>query len=149
MCVTWIWLVLLFQSNVADVFHSFFFTRHYSHETNRKQASTPHSFHPEILSLPPLKQQVAPKPEFGDLSWSLVWHQLRHQMKSFPPVPTGRELRMPLGLPLPFCFQPYERKAVLGCLFFIAAFQGETAFPVKDSCTSSLSPAAQIRTGFV
>lgn len=45
---TWIWLVLLFQSNAAHVFHRFFFTRHYNHEINRKQASTSQlsSLHP-------------------------------------------------------------------------------------------------------
>lgn len=144
-CVTWIWLVLLFQSNVADVFHCFFFTRHYSHETNRKQASTPHSFRPEMLFIPPFKQRVGPKPEFRGLSLSSVWHQL----KSFPLFPTGRGLRRPLGLPLPFCFQPYKRKAALRCLFFISVFWGQTAFPVENLYTSSLSPTTQIRAVFV
>lgn len=111
MYVTWIWLVLLFQSNVADVFHRFFFTRHYSHETNRKQASTPHSFHPELPSIPAFKQQLVPNPEFGGVFWSLVWHQLKY----FPLFPTERGLRRPLGFPLPFCFQPYKRRAALGC----------------------------------
>lgn len=123
----WIWPVLLFQSNVADVLHCFFFTRHYHHETNREQASTSHSIPPETPSVPSLKQQVAPHPEFGDLCWSLVWHQL----KSSPPFPTGGGLRRPLGVPYQFSFQVCKRKVALGCLFFTVVL------PSGRNCISS------------
>lgn len=145
MNVTWIWLVLLFQSNVADVFHCFLFTRHYNHETNREQVSTSQSPPPETPSLPSLTQRVAPHPEFGALSWSLVWHQL----KSSPLFPTGGRFRRLLGLPFQFYFQLCKRRAALGCLFFTVVFQGEIAFPVEHPGTYLLSPATQIRTVFV
>ena len=65
-------------------------------------------------------------------------------MKSFPPFPTGRGLRRPLGLPLPFCFQPFKEKGSTRLSVLYCSILGEL-FPDGDSCTSSLSPATQIR----
>lgn len=147
--MTWIWHVLVFQSNAADVFHCFLFTRHYHHDTNREQASTSHSIPPEISFVPPIKQRVGPHSEFGGVSWSLMWPQLRFS----PPFPAGGRLRRPWGVPFQFSFQLCKRKAALGCPFFTVVFQGETAFPVEETAflvedpgPYLLFPAAQIRT---
>lgn len=100
----WIWLVLWFQSNVADVFHCFFFTRNYSHETNRKQVSTPHSFHAEIPPHPS-SQTMSDSNSSAKLN-PPSWEQWKEGLQG-------------LWVSHYYCSQPYKRNAELGCLVFV------------------------------
>lgn len=140
MCVTWIWPVLLFQPNAADVLHCVLFTGHYNHETDREQASSSHCTAPEPPSVPPLTQHVSPHPGFGDLSESLCgtnWSPLLHSQLE--------ECLGGLGVSHFNFFSALQEEGSIGLFVLCCGITGKIAFSVEDPGTYLLSPATQIR----